>query len=59
VIGATHGLVKGRELIEESIPHPNAVSNANYCNRSQNFKGFIGQDCGEGPKGGLQLEPQS
>jgi prepilin-type N-terminal cleavage/methylation domain-containing protein len=24
-----------------------------------NFKGFIGQDCGEGPKGGLQLEPQS
>jgi hypothetical protein len=23
------------------------------------FKGFIGQDCGEGPKGGLQLEPQS
>jgi protoporphyrinogen oxidase len=25
----------------------------------RNFKGFIGQDCGEGPKGGLQLEPQS
>jgi formylglycine-generating enzyme required for sulfatase activity len=34
--------------------------NANEpANRNDNFKGFIGQDCGEGPKGGLQLEPQS
>jgi hypothetical protein len=30
-----------------------------HFSNEENFKGFIGQDCGEGPKGGLQLEPQS
>jgi hypothetical protein len=56
------------DFAEEDTPQPRDWTNAgsddtlneeNHYEFTWNFKGFIGQDCGEGPKGGLQLEPQS